>query len=60
MYPNYTFRLSCHVLLTCQSLSCKLALMGAHEEDSVLLQTLTRRVVLHQVSTAAVVSLVLK
>lgn len=34
----------------------KLALMGAHEEDSLLLQTLTRRVVLHQVSTTALVS----
>lgn len=37
------------------SYSCKLALMGAHEEESVLLQTLTRRVVLNQVSTAAIV-----
>lgn len=36
------------------SLSCKLALMGTHEEDSVLLQTLGRRVALYQVSSTAV------
>lgn len=36
------------------SLIRKLAHMGAHEEDSVLLQTLTRRVVLHQIGTVAV------
>ena len=32
-------------------LTSKLSLMGAHEEDSVLLQILKRPVVLHQVST---------
>lgn len=40
---------------TRETLFCKLALMGAHEVDSVLLETSRSRVILHQVSVAAII-----
>lgn len=42
-------------VISCQALVSKLTLMGAHEEDSVLLETLTRRVILPQVSAEDIV-----
>lgn len=39
-------------VITCQTLVSKLTLMGAHEEDSVLLETFTGRVIPQQVSAA--------
>lgn len=53
-YICTNFKLMLCVALMPISLISKLAHMGAHEEDSVLPQTLTRRVVLHQIGTVAV------
>ena len=45
-------------IMLCVSLSSLLALMGAHEEDSVLQQKITTPVVLQQVSSSFIFRMV--